>query len=354
MRIAIIGFYPPPIGGISTHIARLKEHLDLAKVDYTLYDVSGEHAKVKDEQRVVVCKSFLRLAIKLFISKRCVIHFHNFSRRHIPLYAFLALRHRTVLSFHNERFLADIQGSKVRFMSKLYVLLLNLVHFFITDSPRTAELAKKVVRNAKKIYMVPEFIPPASIPEIDADDKIMQMRGKHRYLIASTAYRISFHQGQDLYGIDLLIEMLRRLVHDGIDAAICFTLPNIGDEKYYQALTAHIDEYGLKDRFYFITTPLREASSLYKICNVYVRATNTDGNSLSVLEAMAVRTPVLASDCVPRPPGVRLFKTRDINDLYENIKTLLNKNEAEKAMLEKHKIVNNVAKFLALYRYFSS
>jgi len=41
-KVDIIGPYPPPYGGISVHIRRLREQLERAGYDFMLYTSSGK------------------------------------------------------------------------------------------------------------------------------------------------------------------------------------------------------------------------------------------------------------------------------------------------------------------------
>ncbi len=57
--------------------------------------------------------------------------------------------------------------------------------------------------------------------------------------------------------------------------------------------------------------------------DVFVRTTFSDGDAISVREALALGTPVVASDVVSRPSGTLCFKTGDVGDLASKIDTLL-------------------------------
>ena len=61
-------------------------------------------------------------------------------------------------------------------------------------------------------------------------------------------------------------------------------------------------------------------SSLLATLDAYLRPTSTDGNSVAVLEALAEGVPVIASDIVPRPHGVRLFRFKDAADFLSRLK----------------------------------
>jgi glycosyltransferase involved in cell wall biosynthesis len=59
-----------------------------------------------------------------------------------------------------------------------------------------------------------------------------------------------------------------------------------------------------------------------KKSNFFIRNTSTDGDSLSIKEALYTGIPVLATDCVDRPKGVVLIKYSEIQSLNEAIGSL--------------------------------
>ena len=65
---------------------------------------------------------------------------------------------------------------------------------------------------------------------------------------------------------------------------------------------------------------------LWQSSSVYLRATTTDGDALSVREALALGVPVVASDACDRPEGVLLFKTHDAPDMARAIRMSLDGN----------------------------
>ena len=52
-----------------------------------------------------------------------------------------------------------------------------------------------------------------------------------------------------------------------------------------------------------------------------IRATSTEGDSLSVREALESGVRVLATDCVDRPEGVVLFRYNDADSLTDALQT---------------------------------
>jgi hypothetical protein len=69
---------------------------------------------------------------------------------------------------------------------------------------------------------------------------------------------------------------------------------------------------------------------LMQQCDIMIRPTNTDGDSLSVREAIHMEKLVICSDAVSRPEQCILFKNRDLEDLVkktEDAILLINKKE---------------------------
>lgn len=349
MKIINIGVYPPPYGGVSIYLKRLREYLQKNRINNELIDLSSQNKreKINDGIKLMPWK---KIVIYLFFIKKAILHFHNFDCWKDALKNYiLGFKHITILSFHNERFLLEIEKAP-RIMQKLIIKSINAMNYIIVDTQKCVAIAEKIIKNKSKIFVIPEFIPPSKIPNINRQDHIMEMRKKHKFLLSSNASHVVFHNDIDLYGIDMLIQLTSRLSKANMDIAFCFLLPKIGDDDYFLKLKKQIKIHNISDRFLFITDPLEEASSLWMISDLVIRATNTDGSSLSVFESIYVGTPVLASDCVPRPYGVLLFKTRDLNDLYKKTKEVLLKIKKIKDRIKNIDIENNAYKIIGIYK----
>jgi glycosyltransferase involved in cell wall biosynthesis len=344
MRIIQVGAYPPPYGGVTVHLMRLHEELRRLGKESTIVDLSS----IKKDTPGVTQLGWSEATSYLAKLPRSVVHFHNFSPGNAGAYERLSRRHVAVLSLHNERFESELASlGPVR--RRVAISRLKKMHCVIVDSERCREMARSLLGEDADLRMIPEFIPPTRVPPLEHPG-ILELRQSCRHLLSSNAWKISFHDGQDLYGLDLLVEMLHRLNRDeGLDVGLAFLIPNPGDEPYFDEIRERIRTLGLEDRWLFVTEPLDESSSLWKASDVVVRATNTDGNSVSVLEALSQGVPVVASDCVERPDGAVLFRTRDAENLTERVAAVLADLPGQRARLERMPETNNAASFVALY-----
>jgi hypothetical protein len=69
--------------------------------------------------------------------------------------------------------------------------------------------------------------------------------------------------------------------------------------------------------------PIENMSNLLKDIEIYLRPTQSDGDSLLVRDALCAGCRVLASDVVPRPKGVITF--HDVDDCVLQLQAILKK-----------------------------
>jgi glycosyltransferase involved in cell wall biosynthesis len=339
-----VGLFPPPYGGVSIHLQRLLGRLRVAGADCVLIDLSG----VPKQHDGVVGLSWAQALVRLALTKRSIVHFHNFTPRNTFFYWLLSLRHKTILSWHNERFLEELKALPLpgRILATAF---LRRVDRIVVDSQTTWLLAEKIIRDSNRLVLIPEFLEP-DIGAGATNPKIMRLRENHRYLISSNAFAIAFHKGEDLYGLDLLVELMRRLVQGKhLDAALAFLLPVSDTTPYFRKMQDEVQRHGLSERVLFVTEPLDEAASLWRLSDLVIRATNTDGNSLSVMEALSVGVPVVASDCVDRPEGVITFENRSIDDLEAKVVDVLLRPDEHRRRVAALPPLDHGPRFLALY-----
>jgi len=90
------------------------------------------------------------------------------------------------------------------------------------------------------------------------------------------------------------------------------------DSRHFHHLNEWIKREALEDRILLRQGDI-EFSGVLKLCDLFVRPSSTDGDAVSVREALWLGIPTIASDAVPRPAGVVVFQNRDANDLASKI-----------------------------------
>lgn len=349
--IAVMGVdcYPPPYGGISIHVKRLCEYLQEKQVNSKLYDIGKIIKRDADFTRT----SVKWLNTYLMNTNEDLLHYHGYEPNSewmlkiIPRLAIFQIirRKKVIITIHSFRY--DVEPT---FKNRLifYILAVSSVHF-IAVNPDIKEKLVKLGIKKENIEVIPGFIPPIvndeeikKIPEY-----VWNFIDKHHPVIAANAFKIAFFNGQDLYGIDLCVELCENLKKIYPNVGFVFCLPDIGDDNYFKWINARIREKKISNNFLFVL----EQNQLYPIImksDVFIRPTNTDGYSLSIAEALYFNIPTISSDVCDRPPGTILFENRDLNDLTQQSIDLLN-NYIQRKQQIKSITSNNAEKIIGLY-----
>jgi glycosyltransferase involved in cell wall biosynthesis len=120
-----------------------------------------------------------------------------------------------------------------------------------------------------------------------------------------------------------LIELAGRLKeYRNIGIVVCFSKLNDEDEKYLEYLKKKAGELGISSKAFFWIKE-RPFYPILRFADIFLRPTNTDGDAISVREALYLGVPVVASDVVERPHETLIFKNRNIDDLEEKVRTVI-------------------------------
>ena len=329
MKIALVGPYPPPFGGISIHIQRLEESLIKSGIKCTVYDAKDKHCRnINGERKKIILSKFCLL------TKEKIIHFHSSGHNLnmlIKALFYLILGKKVVITYHSLR-----EKNKVReqLSRRLINLISKLNAHIIAVNSHIKDNFVKIGINKKKIKVISAFIPFIENKEEIAEipKEVWTFIKRHSPIISANAFKIVFYNNEDLYGIDMCIKLCDSLKSKYPKVGFIFCLPDIGDYDYFNEMKQRIKEKGIESNFLFQTKPCQLYPILMK-SDVFVRPTNTDGDAISLREAFYFKKPSVASDVVPRPKETVLFKNRDINDFTFKVKDVLNNYEEYKKRL---------------------
>jgi len=323
-RLAIIGPYPPPSGGVSTHVERLCHLLDRRGIDYRLYNLGSDSERAGAVVSVFRRRRRFLLAYAAFGREPAV---YVVSPR-LSSWVFAALLaagrgKRVAVRIQNAR-LIDWQRAHP-FRSRIAGAALRRVSAVVCVSRGIADAVARLGVESERIAWLPGFLPPAP-PAIGADAPTPAaaafLAGKHPVIAANG--KVAFFRGQDLYGLDMLVELAARLRPDHPRLGIIACLYDIGSdaEPYLDALRAKARALGAADRTLFHTQPGPFVPVLAG-ADLFVRPTNTDGDASSLREAIFLGVPAVASDAAERPAGAALFRNRDVDDLVDAVRRAL-------------------------------
>ncbi|MEM7082640.1 MAG: glycosyltransferase [Pseudomonadota bacterium] len=313
MQLLLIGPLPPPKGGVSVHLARLSALLERGGITIDLIDESPVRKAVFNLRSLNVFGYFRRFF------RAEIVHIHSSVDlfRVTNALTALLLRRPFLISLHSWRARGAVSRGIHRWIFRRAQVVI-CVSSAIADA---VESDKTVIR--------PAFLPP--VPEHEPalpsalQDWLGHQRSQGRKVIASNAYQLDEFEGVDLYGLDLCIEMMRTLVDASqLEVALVFNVASLakGRDRFERYQKAIVD-FELGDRIRLTCDEDLSFVRLIENTDCSVRATNTDGDALSVREALSLGKPVVASDAAARPAGTRLFTSRNSQSLANAVKDVL-------------------------------
>jgi glycosyltransferase involved in cell wall biosynthesis len=347
INVALVGVYPPPYGGISVHIQRLLARCPESGILGVVFDSRRQGKKAARVFSLGHIGSWLR-----FLATRWdIVHAHTSGTGwKVPVtFFFLARmnRARFVLSYHSFRGSEQDFGFLGRRLMR--VVFKSASHCIAINQEIKNKLVAMGAR-PERISVIPAFLPPvvreeevAGIPR-EVDDFI----AGHTPVISANAYAIIKYRGQDLYGIDMCIDLCAALQKDYPRIGVVFCLPRVGDVPAFNELKRRVSESGAGDNFLFHTRPGQFYPVLMKSA-IFVRPTNTDGDAVSLREALYLKVPSVASDASPRPAGTVLFRSRDIQDFIARVKMVWDNYSNYKAELASLELPDTMDDILKIY-----
>jgi glycosyltransferase involved in cell wall biosynthesis len=321
LKVALVGVYPPPYGGVSVHIQRLLARCRDSGISGAVFDCGRHVKKAADVYNLTRPWNWLRL----LASRQDILHLHTSGLNwKFPVFFFWLARvkgARFILSYHSLRGSEESFGSLGRRMMRH---MLKSTSYCIAINPDIKDKLVAMGARPGRVSVVPAFLPPviregevAAIPR-----EIRDFMMDRKPLISANAFAVVQYQGQDLYGIDMCIELGAALKQGYPRIGIVFCIPDTGDGRYFQEMKRRIAARGIAENFLFHTQP-GQFYPLLMESDVFVRPTNSDGDAVSLREALYLKVPSVASDVVARPEGTVLFKNRDVNDFTQKVREVL-------------------------------
>lgn len=114
-----------------------------------------------------------------------------------------------------------------------------------------------------------------------------------------------------------------------------------GSGNMMQVLKNKAAEYGLSENVHFLGfVPKEKVNRIFKMSDIYIIASDFEGTSVSLLEAMYNKMPIIASnapginDMVKNEKSALLFKTEDADEVKKHITTIIDNPELAKIISE--------------------
>jgi glycosyltransferase involved in cell wall biosynthesis len=325
MKVFLIGPYPPPYGGISVAIERLRDRLQQSGVECYVYDTSRT---VKQVAGVIPAGGGTRWLIRLCLTADAdVIHYQASSWKMRAMVGLLPWRRaKTVISVQGSSLLDSwAQGNSLR--RSLIRFALRRTSYVILANPDHVPFIRSLGIPETRSAVIPAYIPPVVREEDDAQisDEIRQFWQAHTPLLLANG-AVAFYRGEDLYGLDMMVDLIGALRPSFPRIGLVVPLRPITESAqlgYWETLRDRASAAGLAESILWVPGGVPALHPLIRASQLFLRPTNTDGDAVSIREALYFQVPVVASDAAPRPDGSVLFRSRDVGDFVAQVRSVL-------------------------------
>ncbi|MBO3839661.1 MAG: glycosyltransferase family 4 protein [Thermoproteota archaeon] len=337
MKILVVAPKTSGIGGIAYHVSKLMEHL--SKRGNHVDKISTENVPFINIKNLInpsfmFSASLKSLMIRLRGERYDIVHAHNLPSA-LPMKLFYCRRVLTLHGVYSEQ-ISSLHGRLFgRIARDFEKRALKWADAFSVVSKSTEEFYKRLGFN-------PLYIPNA----IDFDDIPKERVTLYENQVAYVG-RLSYEKG-----VDLLVEVARRLPEAN------FVL--IGDGPLYIELLKASEK--VRNLHLLGYKPRDEALKHLAGSRVFILPSRSEGLSTSILEAMALKIPVVAtnvggnSELVQSEATGFLVEKNDVDSMAYSVRRTLEENVSSMTLRAYDLVMNNynwnvvIESYLKLYR----
>ena len=307
MKVLLIGPLPPPHGGISVHVSGIQRQLMAAGITCHVLDMS------------LVRPGFgfgwvvLRHALRGW-----TLHFHT--NGHNVKSWLLALgcgwagqlQGGCILTLHSGMAPGYLSAAPL-WRRKLAAFTCSLYLKVICVSPEIGNALLSLGVEPGRTEVLPAFLSTESL-SVSLESGLLAWIGRHRPLFCT----VLFFRPE--YGFGLLVAGLARLSR--LYPAFGCLVMGRGEQR--AEAEAQVREAGLEENILLLGDVSHDTClALMSVCDVFLRPTLEDGDSISVREALSLGVPVVASRVGARPAGAILFQPGDVEDLLAKLEVAI-------------------------------
>lgn len=341
-RILQIAPLPPLIGGISVSIGRLRDRLLYEGYDVVGYNIKYNGKYKKYWKAIEAFKYFYIPFFILFHRRFDVIHVHV-SGVLRKLYITMAKR----VFFPRTKLIFTIHGDIGNLLKQRFASLsLSGADRIICVQQGDSVLLPGKLRT--RAVDIPAFIMPvlddssAGIPETVMD--FIEKDGKP--LIVFSGGYVTTDLYDDLYGFGDIVRLYKDLKSEQVYFKLLINCYSTGNNQKAKDLRNMITgELEGKDDVLYVENAGINLSAIFKYSKIYVRPTKTDGDALSIREALCMGNTAIVSDAAKRPEESVVYELGNAMDLLaKTISALNNKTVSRACMCEEMDFYHKIKK----------
>lgn len=287
-RLLIAGICPPPIGGVSVHVQRL---FFLSRIAFP-------------EIEIRLFQKFPDIGL-LFNCHLVHVHFGHPVKRFFLVSLCKLFRCKVIVTLHGDY-------SRTKGLALLLTMATaRLSDQWITLNESTFNFFSQKVSN---VSLESSFLKPikGELASLSLTDREFLSKAKALFqlIVSVPTYRLDFFEGREIYGVFDVLQQACQLKD------ILFVVSDPSGTYRNQALSSAL-KVPNNVRLISYSHSLIE---VLEYCDVLLRNTSTDGDSVSVKEALFLGKIVLATKVVSRPEGVILYSGSDWVEILIQLK----------------------------------
>jgi len=343
--VAVWGKPPPPYGGISVHISRLIPVLQKSNVSFQLYNLTlpqTNHKFVKDYSNKI-----LLWFLKLYIGRSEKVHYLFTVKTSVRFFAVLfglIRKRKIILSIHGASLHKSVLSGSVinRLMAKISVRYADVVIGVNTD---ICEMAIKLGANPTKVYHIPAFIPPQDT-DIQPQYHLRDFLKNNTPKIVITGF-LNSRAERDTYGLWRTLVVFSLFTKEYPDTRLIVVLQNNVSLNSPLILDyiKEIEKYKLSSHI-MLHMSNNELWPILKMADLFIRPSESDGDAVSIREAVQFGVPVIASDCVKRLEVVETFTTGNNNSFLHALKKVVANLNKYRIFTKEYRLEDNSEKII--------
>ena len=324
MKILQIGCLPPPPGGVSVHVARLAHYLSIRGHQVSVVETIDRHlrkcapAGVPCYTRMGILSGLHAPSLACDLFQANLIHLHTSATaglaRERALLRVLRVFHKPVVwTVHGGAFVQIISQREHADNFRDAARWAKCV-VFVNERQKAAAEMTLGDKPGTNMLVIPAFIPPPDAPN-DPPPAPRPRPGEPFRVLAMGSWMLT-------YGFDLALDALAKLQDVNVRLTLLAYDFGYADASWRSIHLARARHARLESRF-TEESACNDVGMLYRTHHAFLRPTRTDGDAVSVREAMCFGLPVIASDAAPRPEGCLIHKANDAESLASCLRSLI-------------------------------
>lgn len=326
MKVLLLGPYPPPHGGVQTHLVALRDFLQRRNIECGVVNLT--RFRRVDANNVFYPRSAWELLRLLFRFRYDIVHLHiggNLSLRLLGLSMVCSLLPwaESLLTFHSGGYPASPAGRRARPWSLRGLVLRRLDHL-IAVNQELVDLFRRLGCDPNKISLVSPHAMGSAVGAQDAVDASLPP-DLQAFYDSHDPVLVTVGLLEPEYNLELQIDCMESIRQRFPKAGLVI----IGSGSLEEPLRNRIAVSASASHI-LLQGDVPHPITLQAIarCGVFLRTTLYDGDSISVREALQLGTPVIATDNGMRPQGVRLIPASNPEALHTMVAEVLARPES--------------------------